>query len=181
MAGNVAFIGTLISPTDLMAVYIADRAAVGAGTTWNEAFYTLKSSLSIDQAQGAKTETFVDQKAAAINVSYASGSFGFTLRIPDVSNDILGLFYTSEGMAPAQPLLFESGYTATGYSSQIIPSTKMIKFMYKDWGLVFTHVELVTVWKKTGAETFTLDVTGTVLAGDSSAELADFITLTKTP
>jgi len=179
MAGNVAFIGTLISPTDLMAVYIADRAAVGAGTTWNEAFYTLKSSLSIDQAQGAKTETFVDQKAAPINVSYASGSFGFTLRIPDVSNDILGLFYSD--IAVTAPTLFESGYTATGYSSQIIPSVKMIKFMYKEWGLVFTHVELVSVWKKTGAESFTLDVTGTVLAGDSAGELADFVALTKTP
>lgn len=179
MAGNVAFTGTLISPTDLMAVYIADRAEVGATTTWNEAFYTLKSSLSIDQAQGAKTETFVDQKAAPINVSYASGSFGFTLRIPDVSNDILGLFYDT--VAVTAPTLFETGYTGTGYSSQIIPSVKMIKFMYKEWGLVFTNVELVTVWKKTGAESFTLDVTGTVLAGDSAGELADFVALTKTP
>lgn len=179
MAGNVAFAGVLTTPTDLVKFYLADRAAVGAGTTWSEAFYTLKGSLTLDQAQGAKTETFVDQTSVPIAVSYASGTFGFTCRIPDVSDDIIGLFY--DDVSVGQPTLFESGYTATGYSGAIVAKTKMVKLMYKDWGIVFPNVELVAVWKKTGAESFTLDVTATVLAGDAGGELADFITLSKTP
>lgn len=174
---NTLFNGTLKTPTDLVRLYIADRAAIDANTAWSEEFYTLKASLNVDQAQGSKTETFVDQTNVPIAVSYGTGTFGFTCRIPDVSKEVVNLFYDVVTVAGGATI--EDGFTATGFSGQIVAKTKMAKLIYKDWGIVFPHIEMVAVFKKTGAESWTLDVTGTVLAGDGDGEAADFIILEK--
>ena len=171
------FNGTLVVPTDLAKVYFADRAVIDAATVWTEPFWTLKNSLTYDQVQGAKTEINVDQTTTAIAVKYAAGTTTFTFRIPDMNEEVMNIFYNSVAVTGAA--VIKSGVTGYGFSDALkTVKDKMVMLMYTNgWGIVFPHCEMVASKKKTGEEAWTLDITGTVLAGDAGGEAADYIIL----
>jgi hypothetical protein len=180
--------GTVIAPTDLAKVYFADRGLVGDSTDWTEVVWTLKNSLTYDQVQGAKTEINVDQTTTAIAVRYAAGTNGFTFRIPDMANAIAAYFYTAVartgtgeiGSAVSGETLND---TFTGYPFSMALKTvsdQMVMLIYTNgWGIIFPHCEMVASLKKSGEDVWSMDITGTVLAGVVSAsyELGDVITL----
>ncbi len=177
----------LIAPTDLAKVYFATRGPVGSLTAWTEACWTLKNSLTFDQVQGTKTEVNVDQTTTAIAVRYAAGTTTFTFRVPDMADDVLEQFYPTVarvgtleiGTGTNADALIDT-FVASGYSLANNPiSDKMVMLLYTNgWGIIFPHCEMVASLKKAGEDVWTLDVTGTVLAGGGSGvENADFITL----
>lgn len=171
------FSGTLVVPTDLAKIYFADRAVIDAATAWTEPFWTLKNSLTFDQVQGAKTEINVDQTTAAIAVKYAAGTTTFTFRIPDMNETVQEMFYNSVAVTGAA--VIKAGVTGYGFSDALVTvKDKMVMLMYTNgWGIVFPHCEMVAAKKKSGEEAWTLDITGTVLAGDAGGEAADYIIL----
>lgn len=172
-----AFSGSLVVPTDLATVYFADRAVIDAATAWTEPFWTLKNSLTFDQVQGAKTEINVDQTTTAIAVKYAAGTTNFTFRIPDMNEAVMELFY--DAVAVSGAAVIKADVTGYGFSDALkTVSDQMVMLMYTNgWGIVFPHCEMVASKKKSGEEAWTLDITGTVLAGDSGGEAADYIIL----
>lgn len=109
----------------ITAIAYADKAEIAVGTTWTESFYTLKDSVAVSQAEPTKAEILVDQIDAPIYLNYDTGAFTVTGTIPDVSNTILSLIYTT-GTAPFAP----SGYTATGIKTDIKVLNKMFKITF---------------------------------------------------
>lgn len=178
--------GATIAPTDLAKVYFATRGVIGSTTVWTEEIWTLKNSLTFDQTQGAKTEVNVDQTTTAIAVKYAAGTTGFTFRVPDMSKDMFDLFYTGVartgtgeiGSAVSGETLNDT-FLGYGYSMALNTITdKMVMLIYTNgWGIVFPHCEMVAALKKSGEDVWTLDITGTVLAGDAGGEAADVMIL----
>ena len=179
--------GAVIAPTDLAKVYFADRAAVGTDNDWTEAVWTLKNSLTFDQVQGAKTEINVDQTTTAIAVRYAAGTTGFTFRVPDMANAIATTFYTTGvrvgtgeiGSAVNGETLNDT-FLPYCYSMALnTVSDQMVMLIYTNgWGIIFPHCEMVASLKKSGEDVWTMDITGTVLAGSGGAyESADLIFL----
>jgi len=180
--------GTVIAPTDLAKVYFAPRGLVGDLTDWTEVVWTLKNSLTMDQVQGAKTEVNVDQTTTAIAVRYAAGTTGFTFRVPDMANAIATTFYT----VAARTGTGEIGSAVSGetlndtfnpypYSMALKTiSDQMVMLIYTNgWGIIFPHCEMVASLKKSGEDVWSMDITGTVLAGtvDASYEAGDVILL----
>lgn len=175
------FSGTLIVPTDLAVVYTATRGELLAATAWTEEFWTLKNSLSYAQVQGDKTEINVDQTTTAIAVKYGVGTTTCTFQIPDMDNVALTQFFTAVALEnPAE--VIDVGTTAYGFSAALLTVTsKMVMLKYtNDWSIIFPHCEMVGVLTKTGDASWTVDVTLTVLAGDSGGEAADFVILKPT-
>jgi hypothetical protein len=179
---------TTIAPTDLARVYFAARGEVGNTTAWTEAVWTLKNSLTFDQVQGAKTEVNVDQTTTAIAVKYAAGTTTFTFRVPDMAADVMELFYDTVvrvgaleiGTGTSADALIDS-FVAAPYSTALkTVSDKMVMLVYTNgWGIIFPHCEMVAALKKSGEDVWTLDITGTVLAGGGvDVENADIIMLT---
>lgn len=178
---------TTIAPTDLARVFFAPRGLVGSTTAWTEAVWTLKNSLTFDQVQGAKTEVNVDQTTTAIAVKYAAGTTTFTFRVPDMAEEVMDIFYTSVdrdgtgeiGTGTNADALLDS-FVSYGYSTALkTVSDKMVMLLYTNgWGIVFPHCEMVAAMKKSGEDVWTLDITGTVLAGgDSNMESCDVLLL----
>jgi hypothetical protein len=172
------FTGTLIVPTDLAVVYTAPRGELLAATVWTEEFWTLKNSLAYAQVQGDKTEINVDQTTTAIAVKYGVGTTTCTFQIPDMSNTAITQFFTSVALEnPAE--VIDPDTTSYGFSSSLLTVTsKMVMLKYtNDWSIIFPHCEMVGVLTKTGDASWTIDITLTVLAGDSGGEAADFVIL----
>jgi len=176
-----------IAPTDLARVFFATRGEVGSTTAWTEAVWTLKNSLTFDQVQGAKTEVNVDQTTTAIAVKYAAGTTTFTFRVPDMASEVMEIFYTTVARAGSGEIgtgtnadaLLDT-FDSAGYSLALkTVSDKMVMLVYTNgWGVVFPHCEMVGSIKKSGEDVWTIDVTGTVLAGGgSSVEDADVLFL----
>jgi hypothetical protein len=172
-----AFNSSLIVPTDVAKIYTAPRGVISATTVWTEQFWTLKNSLTFDQVQGAKTEINVDQTTTAIAVKYAAGTTSFGFRVPDVHEDRLSIFYDIVAVANAATI--KAGTVAYGFSSALkIINDQMVMIEYTNgWSIIFPHCEMASSLKKTGEDPWTIDVTGTVLAGDAAGELSDFIVL----
>ena len=178
--------GSIVAPTDLSKIFLSPRAdnsgLVNATTAWSQPIWTLKNSLTFDQVQGAKTEVNVDQTTTAIAVKYAAGTTTFTFRILDMNQAVVGLFYDTATFTGAADVGAESGAEAvTGYGfsqSLKVVSEYMVMLKYTNgWGIIFPHCEMVAALKKSGEDVWTMDITGTVLAGDSSGEPSDFIIL----
>lgn len=180
--------GSVIAPTDLAKIYFADRGLVGATTDWTEAVWTLKNSLTFDQVQGAKTEINVDQTTTAIAVRYAAGTTTFTFRVPDMANAVTGIFYdsvnrtgTGEIGSAVQGETLNDTFLGYGFSSALkTVANKMVMLVYTNgWGIIFPHCEMVASLKKSGEDVWTMDITGTVLAGAAGGtyESPDFIML----
>jgi hypothetical protein len=179
--------GAVIAPTDLAKVYFATRGVVGSTTAWSEQIWTLKNSLTFDQVQGAKTEINVDQTTTAIAVRYAAGTTTFTFRVPDMAKDIIDIFYNSVartgtgeiGSAVSGETLND---TFSGYGFSLALNTiadKMVMLIYTNgWGIIFPHCEMVAALKKSGEDVWSMDITGTVLAGGGAGfEAPDVIFL----
>ena len=182
--------GTVFAPTDLAKVYLSVRAdnsgKVNATTAWIQPIWTLKNSLAFDQVQGTKTEVNVDQTTTAIAVKYAAGTTTFSFRVPDMNEAVIGYFYDDVAVVGAAVIGAEDGAAAVvgyGFSAALkIVNEYMVMLKYTNgWGIVFPHCEMVASLKKSGEDVWTMDITGTVLAGDSNGELADFIILQPTP
>ena len=182
--------GTVVAPTDLAKIYLSPRAdnsgKCNATTAWTQPLWSLKNSLTFDQVQGAKTEVNVDQTTAAIAVKYAAGSTTFSFRVPDMNEAVIGLFYDDVAVVGAAVIGAEAGAAAVvgyGFSSSLkVINEYMVMLKYTNgWGIIFPHCEMVAALKKSGEDVWTMDITGTVLAGDSNGELADFIILQPTP
>jgi hypothetical protein len=179
--------GAVIAPTDLSQVYFTLRSAnagkVGTSTVWTQPIWTLKNSFAFDQVQGTKTEVNVDQTTAAIAVRYAAGTSTFSFRVPDMNEAVLGLFYTD--VAPDAPGSGDIGTDQTGYGFSLALLTVtayIVQIKYTNgWSIIFPHCEMVASLKKSGEDVWTIDIVGTVLAGDTNGEAADFIILQPTP
>lgn len=181
--------GSVIAPTDLAKVYFADRGTVGINVDWTEEVWTLKNSLTFDQVQGAKTEVNVDQTTTAIAVKYAAGTTTFTFRVPDMANAVATTFFgtpiarigSGEIGSAVNGETLNDTFLSYGYSLALNTiSDKMVMLIYTNgWGIIFPHCEMVASLKKSGEDVWTLDVTGTVLAGAAggSVETADIIFL----
>jgi hypothetical protein len=175
-----AFNGTLIVPTDIAKIYTAPRAEITATTVWTEEFWTLKNTLTFDQVQGSKSEINVDQTTTAIAVKYAAGTTTFGFRVPDMHEDRLSIFYN--GVAVTNAATIKTDKMGYGFSAALkTVADKMVMVEYTNgWGIIFPHCEMVGSLKKSGEDAWTIDVAGTVLAGDASGEAADFIVLQPT-
>jgi hypothetical protein len=180
--------GALIAQTDLAKVYFATRGPVGIDNDWTEEVWTLKNSLTFDQVQGTKTEINVDQTTTAIAVKYAAGTTTFSFRVPDMANAGVTTFYDTVVRvgAPGEIGSAVKGETLNdtfvGYGYSLALKTvadKMVMLIYTNgWGIIFPHCEMVASLKKSGEDVWTMDITGTVLAGDGGGnENADVIFL----
>jgi hypothetical protein len=179
--------GAVIAPTDLAKVYFATRGTVGINNDWTEEVWTLKNSLSFDQVQGTKTEINVDQTTTAIAVKYAAGTTTFTFRVPDMANAVATTFLTGVNRTgtgeigsavPGETL--NDTFVGYGYSLALrTVADKMVMLIYTNgWGIIFPHCEMVASLKKSGEDVWTLDITGTVLAGGGAGvEAPDVIFL----
>lgn len=179
--------GSVIAPTDLARVYFATRGTVGSSTDWTEEIWTLKNSLTFDQVQGTKTEINVDQTTTAIAVRYAAGTTTFTFRVPDMAKDIADIFYTAVNRTGTGEIgsavngeTLNDTFLDYGYSLALKTiSDKMVMLIYTNgWGIIFPHCEMVASLKKSGEDVWTMDITGTVLAGGGAGvEAPDVIFL----
>ena len=175
-----AFNSSLIVPTDIAKIYTAPRAEITVDTVWTEQFWTLKNTLTFDQVQGSKTEINVDQTTTAIAVKYAAGTTSFGFRVPDMHADRLSIFYNIVAVTNSATIKADTvGY---GFSAALkTVADKMVMIEYTNgWCIILPHCEMVASLKKSGEDAWTMDVTGTVLAGDAAGELSDFIVLQPT-
>lgn len=163
--------------TGIAEVAIAEIGKVTADTAWTELFYTLKDSMTITQAAPTKTEVKVDQKSAAIAVTYESGDFTIEFDVPDISKEILTTFFTvgNTDFAPTDE-------TATALNLDNKITKKMVQITFESGHkIIFTNGEMVPNFDGSTLSTNPLNVHVTLTAkaaiGGTSAESAELIVI----
>lgn len=166
--------------TGIAMVSVAPVAKVTTSTAWSEMFYTLKDSMTITQATPTKTEIKVDQKTAAIAVTYESGDFTVEFDIPDIAKEVLELFFT-KGDTEYAP----TGGTATAISldNNIIKKMVSVKFQ-SGHEVIFTNAEMVANFDGSSLSTNPLNIHVTLTAktavGGEAGESAELIIIEPT-
>lgn len=166
--------------TGIAMVSVAPIGKLAAATAWSELFYTLKDSMTITQATPTKTEIKVDQKSAAIAVTYESGDFTVEFDIPDIAQEVLETFFT-KGTTEYAP----TGGTAVPITldNNIIKKMVSIKFQ-SGHELIFTNAEMVANFDGATLSTNPLNVHVTLTAktavGGSTGESAELIIIEPT-
>lgn len=161
--------------TGIAMVSVADVGKIAAATEWKELFYTLKDSMTITQATPTKTEVKVDQKSAAIAVTYESGDFTVEFDIPDIAQEVLTLFFT-KGTTEYAPAGGKA--TAISLDNSIVKKMVSIKFQ-SGHEMIFTNAEMVANFDGSTLSTNPLNVHVTLTAktavGGDAGESAELI------
>ncbi len=132
--------------------------------TWEEMFWTLKNSCSLTQSQGDKTEINVDQREAAVDVKYGSGTFEGAMQIPSLDTNVCQLFFNTDTV-PAKV-----GYTGVGVNTTRKVLGRMMKITYtNETEVIITNTQLVGTFSKSGDGAFIVDVAVTALASTVAA------------
>lgn len=161
--------------TGIATVALADIGKVTGATVWTELFYTLKDSMTITQDTPSKTEIKVDQKDAAIAVTYESGEFTVEMDVPDIAKEILTKFYTA-GTTDYAPT--DGTATAIQLDGKITNAMVMIEFK-SGHKIIFTNAEMVPNMDGSSMSTSPLNIHLTLTAkaavGGASAESSELI------
>lgn len=166
----------MVVSTGIAKVSVAPVGIITASTVWTELFYTLRDSVDITQAEPTKTEINVDQKQAAIAVTYEPGDFTVGFDIPDTAKEILEYFYNT-----STPTYAPSGMTAIGVSLDNKITQSMIKFDFESTGqsFIITNGELVPnisgATLSTNPLAIHITATAKAASGGTTAESAEVI------